>query len=488
MRFRPRWSWATSLIPTRVPPWFRYIWFWNHLSPATLFLASFLLLIGFGTLGLMAIPGLQRGEPLGLVDSLFTMTSAVCVTGLTVVDTSAHFTLAGKAYLLLFIQLGGIGLITLGTLLIGALGNRLSLRSEMLTMMPTRRADRPEVWEIALNVTRFSLWVEGIGAVLLFLLWLPRLPADEAAGHAVFHSINAYCNAGLSTFSDSLMGFDDSPLTLLVISVLILVGGLGYLTFEELLRWRRTARARREGVRIILVGTHRLSSHTWSVIATSAALLFAGWVLFAIFEWDDTLAHLSVVDKLVNALFMSVTPRSAGFNAVDYGRVGNDTATLTMMLMLVGGSPGSTAGGIKTTTFAVLLALGLSRLRGKRFVELKDRAIPQHTIERAVGIVLLAVLVLTVAFFTLGAIQAVNVTALETRQQFLPTLFETVSAFTTAGLSMSYTSELHAPSKLLLAGIMYLGRVGLLSFFTSVTLRRGRAAYVRAAQEDVIVG
>jgi trk system potassium uptake protein len=224
------------VIPARLNRWLRYLWIWNHLSPAALFLASFVILIVIGTFGLMVIPGLQAREKLGLVDSLFTITSCVCVTGLSVVDTATQFTVAGKVWLAVFIQLGGIGLITLTTLLIGALGQRLSLRSEMLTMGPAHHEDRPEVWQIALAVTKFSFVVEGIGALLLFLVWLPRFPADEAAGHALFHAVSAYCNAGFSTFSDNLVGLADSPGTLIIISLLIIVGGLGYLTFEEIMR------------------------------------------------------------------------------------------------------------------------------------------------------------------------------------------------------------------------------------------------------------
>jgi trk system potassium uptake protein len=489
VRLRPRWEWATSLVPTRVRPWIRYLRFWNQLSPAALFIASFALLIAIGTIGLLWIPGLQTGPELGFVDALFTMTSAVCVTGLIVVDTATHFTFAGQLWILLFIQLGGIGLITLTTLLIGALGNRLSLRSEMLTMMPVRREDRPEVWELALRVTRFSFVVEAAGALLLFVIWLPRMPADEALGHAVFHSISAYCNAGFSTFSDSLVGFADSPLTLVVISGLVILGGLGYLTFYEALRWWRTARARRSGGQLVMRAPHRMSSHTWSALTTTAVLLVAGWLLFALFEWDDTLADMSVIDKLANALYMSVTPRTAGFNTVDYAEIGNDSAMLTMMLMLVGGSPGSTAGGIKTTTFAVLVALGLSRLRGRRFVQIKDRSIPSETIDRTVGIVLLAILVLTIAFFVLSALQSAGIPASHTRAQFLPEVFETLSAFNTVGLSMGYTGELTPASRLVVIVLMFIGRVGLISFFTAVTLRRGRTtASVRMAQEDLIVG
>lgn len=219
------------------------------------------------------------------------------------------------------------------------------------------------------------------------------------------------------------------------------------------------------------------------------SLLVAGWILFALFEWDDTLAGHSVIDKLVNALFMSVTPRTAGFNSVDYALIGNDAAMLTMILMLIGGSPGSTAGGIKTTTLAVLVALGLSRLRGRRFVELRLRAIPEGSIERAVGIVLLATLVLVGSFFLLNAIQAFGLTAVEAQRQFLPIVFETISAFSTVGLSMGETAQLREPGLIVVILLMFIGRVGLLSFFAAVTLRRGRPpAYVRPAQEDLIVG
>lgn len=486
----PRRPWDLGVyIPQRLRPWLRWIRLWRQLSAPALFVASFLVLIAVGTLGLWIVPGLQVGPRLGVVDALFTMTSAVCVTGLVVVDTATHFTVAGQIWILLFIQLGGIGLISLTTLIIGALGSRLSLRSEMLALAPPRRHDRPAAWELTLAVTKFSLIVEAIGALLLFMVWLPRYPAPEALGHGVFHAISAYCNAGFSTFSTSLVDHADSPLTLIIISVLVLVGGLGYLTFEELARWWRSARARRAGLRVVLAGSHRLSSHTFAVIVTTGVLLAAGWVLFAIFEWSDALASMSIGDRLANAWFMSVTPRTAGFNSVDYAQVGNDTAALTMMLMFIGGSPGSTAGGIKTSTLAVVFALGLSRVRGRRYVAIQDRAIPTGTIERTVGIVLLAVLVVTASFFVLSAIESIGQHAAATRGQFLPIAFETVSAFATVGLSMGTTPQLEPASELVVVVLMFIGRVGLFSFFSAVLLRRARPpAIVRPAREDVIVG
>ncbi|MBA3394791.1 MAG: potassium transporter Trk [Deltaproteobacteria bacterium] len=475
--------------PLRLHPWRRWSLMWRRMSPPALFLWSFVFLISLGTLGLMMLPGLQVGPRLGFVDSLFTMTSAVTITGLTVADTATKFTAAGQAWILLFIQLGGIGLITLTSLIIGALGRRLSLRSEMLAVAPTRSHDQLNVWDLALGVTKFSLVVEAAGVLVLFLLWLPHYPADEAVWHATFHGISAYCNAGFSTFSTSMMGFADKPLTLIVISVLVIIGGLGFLTFEELLRWWRTSRMRRSGIRLVKRGPHRLSSHTWAVLVTSGVLLVLGWVLFAVFEWYGVLASMSPNDKVWNALFMSVSTRSSGFNSVDYTLVGNDTSALTMMLMFIGGSPGSMAGGIKTTTFAVLVALGLSRIRGHRFVAIKDRAIPQGTIERTVGIILLAMLIVVSSFFTLSAIEGVGLDAASSRAQFLPIAFETMSAFSTTGLSMNVTPNLQPSSKVIVLVMLFVGRVGLLSFFTAVVLRRAQPpGYLRPAQEDVIVG
>ncbi|MBA3462400.1 MAG: potassium transporter Trk [Deltaproteobacteria bacterium] len=450
---------------------------------------SFVLLILFGALVLMAAPGMERGPALSTIDALFTAASAVTVTGLTVVDTAEQFTWLGQLWLLVCIQLGGIGLITLTTMLIGALGKRLSLRSEMLGMLPVRRHDRPEVWEVAIGVAKFSLAIELVGAIVLFLLWLPHFSVGEAAWHALFHSISAYCNAGFTSIPGGFARFQDAPLTLIATSILVVLGGLGYLTFEELIRWWRSSKATRDGGRIRFQGSRRLSSHTYAVVVTSAVLLVGGWILFALFEWADTLAHMSVIDKITNAWFMSVMPRSGGFNTVDYAHIGNASATLTMLLMFVGGSPGSMAGGIKTTTLAVIVALGMSRFRGKRFVEIKDRAIPQGTIERTIGVVLLFIAVLIVSFFLLGWIQGAGLNSLETRLLFLPIAFETLSAFTTTGLSMGSTADLAYPSKLLLIVLMFIGRVGLFSFFAAVILRRSQPpAFVRLAQEDVIVG
>jgi trk system potassium uptake protein len=454
--------------------------FWSGISPAALLSLSFLLLIAVGTAGLLVLPGLYTGERLSPLDALFTMTSAVCVTGLIVVDTATYFTRWGQAWLLLFIQLGGLGLLSLTTLVIGALGRRLSLRSELVVGAPVDPTHRRDVVSLTLSVLRFTLISEAVGAAALWLLWGPRLGWAEAGWHAVFHAVSAFCNAGFSTFRTSLVGFSEQPATLGVVSVLIILGGIGYLSAEESLRWWR----HRSGQ-----GLRRMSVHTFAALSGTAVLLVGGAILFAAFEWRGVLLGFDPVDRLVNAWFMSVTARTAGFNSLSYAEVGNASAYLTILLMVVGGSPGSTAGGLKTTTFMVLVALALSRMRGLRHARLHGRAIPRGTVERTVSVALVAFGLMTAAVFVLSASETRGLEAAQARQAFLPLFFEVVSAFCTVGLSMDFTSGLSAFGRLSVIGLMFIGRVGPLLFFAALSLRaRSQRLEVRPAQEDLIVG
>ncbi|MGD8321099.1 MAG: potassium transporter TrkG, partial [Gemmatimonadota bacterium] len=320
--------------------------FRRHLTPARLLVLSFLGLILMGTVGLKVLPGLYTGEPLGWMDALFTSTSAVCVTGLIVVDTATYFTTAGQAFILLLIQLGGLGILTFTTLVILALGRRLSLHHEAVTATAAEVVPEVDFRHLVRNIVRFTFFLEAAGAAVLFLLWIRRFPAPQALWHAVFQSVSAFCNAGFSTFSDSLMGFQGSPLALSTVMALIVLGGLGFLTLEELhLRWK--ARKKPSPV--------ALSLHSKLVLGVTAILIVGGGVIYAVLEWRNTLGGLPALDRMVNAFFMSVTARTAGFNTVDYHATADSTDFLTVLLMSVGGSPGSTAGGLKTTTFAVLV-------------------------------------------------------------------------------------------------------------------------------------
>lgn len=453
---------------------------WRNLSAPALFVWSFLALIGVGTAGLYLLPGLTRGPKLGLVDALFTMTSAACVTGLTVVDVSTRFTRWGQAWILLFVQLGGIGLVTLTSLIITVLGKRLSLRSEMIAGPPVEVLGVRDLRGLLGAVIRFTLGVEAIGAVVLWLAFLPRHDPLEAAWHALFHAVCAFCNAGFSTFSDSLAGHADSPAVLLTVALLVIVGGFGYLSSRELLQWWRAGGK---------TGPRRLSTHTFAAFNVTVVLLVGGFVLYALFEWRGVLAPLSTVDRLVNAFFLSVTARSAGFASVPFETVGNESAFLTVLLMLVGGSPGSTAGGIKTTALAVLVALAIGRMRGRRNVVLHHRSIPEGTVERTVSLALIATAVVLLSVFWLNFTETRGADLATARASFLPLLFEASSAFFTTGLSLAVTPHLTVAGKLIVIALMFVGRVGPLTFFAALSFRGRRTPRdVRPAREDVIIG
>ncbi|MFN7132432.1 MAG: TrkH family potassium uptake protein, partial [Myxococcales bacterium] len=451
---------------------------WLGISAPALLVMSFLLLIAVGTAGLLLIPGLQSGPPLRFLDALFTITSAVCVTGLAVVDTATHFTRLGQLWLLLFIQLGGLGLLALTTLVIGSLGGRLSLRSEMMVGAPVDFEDRRPVVTLALAIVRYTVVAEGLGAIALFLLWLPRFDLADAAWHAVFQAISAFCNAGFATFSDSLEGFAQSPFSLLVLAALVVSGGLGFLSTEEFVRWWRERRHRRV----------RLSIHTWAAFTVTAALLLAGFAAYLFSEWDGALAGLPPAHRVSNALFMSVTARTAGFNTVPYALLTNSGVLFTILLMLVGGSPGSTAGGLKTTTLAVLVSLAWARFSGRRHTVLHGRTVPAGTVQRTVSVVLLVTAILLAAVFVLGILESRHLPLEQSRQAFLPLVFEVVSAFCTVGLSMGMTADLSAAGRLLAILLMFIGRVGPLVFFAAISIERSSANEVREAAEDLVVG
>jgi trk system potassium uptake protein TrkH len=453
--------------------------FWRQLTPPQLFVASFLTLIVLGSVGLKTLPGLYTGEPLGWTDAIFTAVSAACVTGLMLVDTGTYFTLFGQLFLLLLFQLGGLGMIAFTTLIILALGRRLSLRHERLAARVAEVAPRVRVESLARNVVRFTLAIEAMGAVLLYAAWAPRLGWSEALWPAVFHAVSAFCNAGFSIFSDSLIGLQRSPDLLLIITLLVVAGGLGFITVEEVSLWRRARQGGRQ--------RYRMSLHSRLALVTTGILVAGGWVAFAAFEWRGALAELSIPLKVVNALFLSITPRSAGFNSIDYAQATDSTNFLTILLMFVGGSPGSTAGGVKTTTIALLFLLAWSRFRGYEVTHAWGRSIPEETIQRAVGLALTAFALTTASIFLYTFTEQTGSTPGNAR--FFSIMFEAASAISVTGLSLGATETLSSAGKWITIFLMFIGRVGPLTFAAALALAAYRhREQFRYAHEDVIVG
>ncbi|HSJ23529.1 MAG TPA: potassium transporter TrkG [Longimicrobiales bacterium] len=459
---------------------------WRRITPPQLFVGSFLGLIAFGTLGLMTIPGLYTGPGLGFVDALFTATSAVCVTGLVVVDTGTYFTRAGQAFLLLLIQLGGLGFITLTTLIILALGRRLSLRQERVAGAGTELSPAVNVRGLTRDVVRFTLLFEALGAALLYLAWAPGMGVTAAIWPAVFHAVSAFCNAGFSIFADSLVGTRLQVLPMFTIMCLIVVGGLGFLTMEELYLRRKSRRMRHRRVTDELVP--RLSLHSRLVLVTTAILIGVGAVFFTIYEWHLSFAMLPAWARPMNGLFMAVTARTAGFNTIDYAATADGTSFLTILLMFIGGSPGSMAGGVKTTTIAVIGLLALSRLRGSTRTSAFGRTVPEETVQRAVGLFVVAFGIVTMAIFLFTTTELGAVPHNAVQGEFLRLMFEAVSAFSTVGLSMGMTDELTTTGRLLTTLLMYIGRVGPLTFAAAIAMRPDRRGDFRYAHEDVVIG
>ncbi len=473
MRHRRNFGWEFEVSRERAS-------LWRRLSPSQLFVGSFLLLIAVGAVGLKTLPGLYVDEPLSWIDAVFTATSASCVTGLTVADTAKDFTPAGQAWLLVLIQCGGLGIITFTTLWTVALGRRLSLRHEALTTNVAEVAPHVNYRHLARDVVRFTLVIELVGALLLYADWGPQLGWMEALWPSVFHSISAFCNAGFSTFPESLSGSWITSINLTVIMILIVAGGLGFLTLEELSLWLQ---ARRRRLRF------RISLHSRLVLVTTTILIVVGAVATLVLEWSVTLHDLSPASKLLQATFISVTARSAGFSNIDYADATDATNFLTIILMTIGGSPGSMTGGLKTTTTALLVLLAWSRVGGEELVSVWGRSIPPETMQRAVGLAVATVAVMVLSVFVLVAIENTKIPHHESGGGFMKYFFEATSALTTVGLTMGVTRELSSSGKLIAILLMFIGRVGLPTTAAAFLLaeRRPSGAF-RYAYEDVAVG
>ena len=409
---------------------------------------------------LLALPwSSANGEGVGLVTALFTATSALCVTGLAVVDTGSAWSGFGQVVILLLVQLGGLGITTLAALLAIVVTRRLGLRSRLLAQTETGALDLGSVRQLVRRIVTFSLAFEAAGAVLLAVLFwsVHEQGAAEAVWNGVFHAVSAFNNAGFSTFSDNLVGFNDDPPLLLVVSVLVVAGGIGFPVLSELVgpAWRRP---------------RRWSLHTRLTVATTAVLLASGALGFLAMEWTNpaTLGPQPVVDKLANAWFGSVTPRTAGFNAVDYGEVRSPTLLLTMVLMLIGGGSVSAAGGLKVTTFALLGFVIWAELRGERDVDAFGRRIPSGAQRQALSIALLYVGAAVTATLALGVVGPHDLGT---------TAFEAVSALGTVGLSTGVTGSFSDPGQLVLTALMFIGRVGPATVGAALVLRRRDRLY-----------
>ena len=427
---------------------------------------SFAAVIALGTLLLSFPLAAAGGQRLAVLDALFTATSATCVTGLTVLDTASAFSPFGHAVILGLIQVGGLGIMVLSTFATLLVGGRLGLKggqalSESLGTSGAMRADR-----LVMFVVLSTLGIEAVGALALTssFLW-HGFALGEAIWRGVFHAVSAFCNAGFSLQGDNLIAFQRDPVFLLVVSALITLGGIGFLVLTGVWLRLRTGRPGPLWMSVQVVG--------WA----SLALVLLGALLIGWNEWNASLAGLPWGHKLVNALFHSVTTRTAGFNSTDMGALGAGTPLLMMVLMFIGGSPGGTSGGIKTTTLVILLGCVRAISRGENRVVLFRRQVGQAAIFRAVVILLLALGIWLVALLVLQMTQ---------RLPFEALAFEVASALGTVGLSLNTTPLLDPTGKLIIALVMFAGRLGPLTF--ALLWSRTREGHVGYPEAPIPVG
>ncbi len=404
------------------------------------------------------------------------MTSAACVTGLTVIDVGKDLSLMGQLILLVWIQAGGLGIMTLSTFLLLVAGKRptLSLRTVVEDTFTQRAAG--DFRSLLLDIVKFTVAIETMGGLILYLRFSKMFPPLEAVYFSAFHSVSAFCNAGFSLFSRNLEEFRGDPLVNLAIAGQIVLGGLGFLVLREIKEVflkRRLSKA-------------HLSLHSKVVLWTSATLIICGAVLFGLMEWENTLRDLKVGAKIMASIFQSVTPRTAGFNTIPIGDVASDTLLLLIILMFIGGSSGSTAGGIKTGTFAILCFTALCRLRGYPEPFAFGRTISPGSVARAMSVTVVCTVIVMGGTFLLQATEVGASVDPGSRGKFLELLFEVVSAFGTVGLSTGVTPSLSDGGKIVLIIIMFMGRLGPLA--VAVAASRQRTVRFRFAEEGIMVG
>ena len=435
--------------------------------PAQVVVLGFSVVITVGTV-LLLLPVSRAGSGrASLVDALFTSTSAVCVTGLVVVDTPEHWSTTGHVVILALIQVGGFGIMAMATLLALVVSQRVGLRDRLNAAAESQALGLGGVREVLLGVARTSLLFEVAGALVLAvrLAVTHDEPAGRAAWLGVFHAVSAFNNAGFALYSDSLVGFADDPVVTLSVSVLVFAGALGFPVLIELRRGWRTP--------------GRWTLHTKLVTTTMGALFVVGTAMYLVLEWSNrrTLGAMSLPDKLVNAVVLSIQPRSGGFNTVDTGALNAETLLGTDVLMFIGAGNAGTGGGIKVTTFAVLLFVIITEVRGDASVNAFSRRIPREVQRQALSVALMSIAVVLTSTALL---------LLDTDFTLDQVLFEAISAFCTVGLSTGITGELGTAGHLLLTALMVVGRLGPITFASAIALRSRPRRYELPVERPMI--
>lgn len=437
--------------------------------PARLVLTSFFGVIALGAFILVMPISVTPDHSPSLLTALFTSTSAVCVTGLAVVDTGTYFSTFGQIMIVVLIQIGGLGLMTLSAGISLIAGKRMGMAHSSLMQEVLDLSDLVSLKSALHDIFLWAFLIELCGAIVigLRLYILKNCCISEAAFSGIFHSVSAFCNAGFSIYPDNLMSFQSDPVINFTIMGLIVTGGLGFTVLGSLNSFLRGAK------------NQRLNTHTWLVVAVSFTLIIVGALFILALEHDTASMHsLSNFDKIMAALFQSVSTRTAGFNTIDFTCLKTSTLFFMSILMFIGASPGSTGGGIKTTTFATLFLFVRAKLKGQSQVNVRGRRIPDETILKSFLIVALSASLVAIFTFLLILIE---------EHQLIQIIFEVISAFATVGLSTGITPQLTAIGKLLIIVLMFIGRTGPVTMALSITSQSSRVS-IQYPETRVLVG
>ena len=410
-------------------------------NPYLIFLYGFAAIILAGTILLTLPMASNDNKSVGFINALFTATSAVCVTGLTVVNTASHWTVFGKVVIILLIQIGGLGVMTMTALIAFFIGKKISLNTRLLIMEERNVDELQGVVRLTKNILLYTFGVELAGAILFSFVFIKDFGLGKGIAYSIFHAISSFCNAGFDLIGNSMVNYVDNPIITLAICGLIVIGGIGYYVFWDMYASRNF---------------RTLTLHSKLVLIITGILLLGGSVLMFLLEHDNpgTMGNLSMSGKINASIFQAVNPRTAGYNSVPLENLRMSTVAISVVLMFIGGSPASTAGGIKTTTFGVLLISFYNLVKGKEDVEIFGRRIMPETTIRASAILVVSLILITVCSIIL------SVTEEKTGYDFLEIVYETVSAFSTVGLTRGITPSLSNAGKFILSMMMYIGRVG----------------------------
>ncbi|MFA3904845.1 TrkH family potassium uptake protein [Fusobacterium nucleatum] len=439
---------------------------WDSLSPYRKLIFGFLVAIFIGVILLKMPFSLRENQNITVLDSLFTIVSAICVTGLSVVDISQVFTSTGQLIILFFIQLGGLGVMTVSIIVFLLVGKKMSFETRELLKEERNSNSNGGITNFIKNLLLTVSLIEILGASILAYGFSKYYPLKKSIFYGLFHSVSAFCNAGFSLFTNNLEDFRYDKLISLTVSFLIILGGIGFVTVNSLFIIKKKK-------------LKNLSLTSKFALLITFFLLTFGTMLFLVFEYNNssTLKGMNFVDKIINSFFQSVTLRTAGFNTVPLENIRPATVFISYIFMFIGASPGSTGGGIKTTTFGILIFYAFGVLKRKEYVEVFKRRIDWELINKALAIVIISLFYIIVVITILLSIESFSADKV---------IYEVISAFSTTGLSMGITASLGIISKFLIIITMFIGRLGPMTVALAFT--NNKKSLVKYPKEDILIG